>query len=146
MPSRGPGRRPPTPVTLADTPHMDMPSPSDAAVTPPPAPPPAEPPGPSVVPVPPPVPPTPRLWRLLILAGVLAVGAGAYLGRDIIGLRGQSAAGILFFFGIVAAFSANLRAVNWRTIGWGIALQVVLAVLVLRGKWTINGTEYSVYA
>jgi len=29
-------------------------------------------------------------------------------------------------------FSANLRAVNWRTIGWGIALQIILAVLVLK--------------
>jgi len=29
-------------------------------------------------------------------------------------------------------FSSNLRAVKWRTIGWGIALQVVLALLVLK--------------
>ena len=40
-------------------------------------------------------------------------------------------AGVVFFFGIVAVFSSNLRAVNWRTIGWGIALQALLAVLVL---------------
>ena len=38
-----------------------------------------------------------------------------------------SARRILCFFGIVAAFSANLRAVNWRTIGFGIALQLTLA-------------------
>jgi CNT family concentrative nucleoside transporter len=29
-------------------------------------------------------------------------------------------------------FSDNLRAVNWRTIGWGVALQIILAVLVLK--------------
>ena len=41
-------------------------------------------------------------------------------------------AGLVFFFGIVAAFSSNLRAVNWRTITWGILLQLALAVLVLK--------------
>src|SRR4051812_35338361 len=98
---------------------------------------------------PPPVihyPPTPITWRLGILAGILAVAAVAYLARDVIGLRGQSVAGIVFFFGIVAAFSSNLRAVNWRTIGWGIALQVLLALLVLKGRVTIGDTNYSVYA
>ena len=39
--------------------------------------------------------------------------------------------GIFCFFGLVAMFSSNLRAVNWRTIGWGIGLQLILAVLVL---------------
>ena len=84
---------------------------------------------------PPPViyyPPTPLSWRLAILSGIVAIGVAAYLARDSVGLRGQSLAGIFFFFGIVAAFSSNLRAVNWRTIGWGIALQVLLAVAVLR--------------
>jgi concentrative nucleoside transporter, CNT family len=84
---------------------------------------------------PPPViyyPPTPLSWRLAILSGIVAIGVAAYLARGSVGLRGQSLAGIFFFFGIVAAFSSNLRAVNWRTIGWGIALQVLLAVAVLR--------------
>src|SRR5205814_267006 len=36
------------------------------------------------------------------------------------------------FFGLVAMFSSNLRLVNWRTIGWGVGLQLILAVLVLR--------------
>ncbi len=98
---------------------------------------------------PPPVihyPPTPVTWRLGILAGIFAVAVLAYLLRGAIGLHGQSIAGIIFFFGIVAAFSANLRAVNWRTIGWGIALQVLLALLVLRGRVTIGDNTYSVYA
>jgi CNT family concentrative nucleoside transporter len=97
---------------------------------------------------PPPVmfyPPTPLGWRLAILAGILTISIVAYLIRDTIGLRGQSMVGIVFFFGIVAAFSANLRAVNWRTIGWGIALQSLLALLVLKGSITIGDTEYSVY-
>lgn len=85
--------------------------------------------------VPPPVkvfPPTPLSWRLGILGGIAAVALIAYAARGAIGLRGQSVAGMVFFFGIVAAFSSNLRAVNWRTIGWGIALQVVLALAVLK--------------
>ncbi len=90
-------------------------------------------------------PPTPLSWRLAILAGILTVAGLAYLTRETIGLRGQSLAGIIFFFGIVAAFSANLRAVTWKTIGWGIALQAILALLVLQGRVTIGGTEYSVY-
>jgi CNT family concentrative nucleoside transporter len=94
--------------------------------------------------VPPPVifyPPTPLRWRFGILGGILAVATVAYLLRDTIGLRGQSMAGIVFFFGIVAAFSANLRAVNWRTIGWGIALQVILALLVLKVGFVYRGFE-----
>jgi concentrative nucleoside transporter, CNT family len=95
-------------------------------------------------------PPTPLSWRLAILAGIFAVAGVAYAMRGAIGLRGQSVAGIIFFFGIVAAFSANLRAVNWRTIGWGIALQALLALLVLKGRITFgegeDQVEYSVYA
>ncbi|HEX3598611.1 MAG TPA: Na+ dependent nucleoside transporter N-terminal domain-containing protein, partial [Lacipirellulaceae bacterium] len=87
------------------------------------------------------VPPTPLSWRLAILATILAIGGVAYAARDTIGLQGQAFAGLFFFFGLVAAFSANLRAVNWWTIGWGIILQLTLAVLVLN-----NGRPYQVVA
>jgi CNT family concentrative nucleoside transporter len=89
---------------------------------------------------------TPLAWRLAIGAALALIAGVAYLAQDVIGLRGQSVAGILFFFGIVAMFSRNLRAVNWRTIGWGIAIQLLLALLVLKAKVTIGDTEYSVYA
>jgi CNT family concentrative nucleoside transporter len=92
-----------------------------------------------------PKPPTPLAWRIGIGIALLAVASLAYAVRGAIGLRGQSLVGVFFFFGLVAMFSANLRAVNWRTIGWGVALQTVLALLVLQGKVTIGGTEYSVY-
>src|SRR5262249_54467531 len=84
---------------------------------------------PQPIPAPDRGPPTPLLWRAAIAAGVLALGLAAYLlsARGIIGGRGQAAAGVFCFFGLVAAFSSNLRAVNWRTIGWGVGLQVVLA-------------------
>jgi CNT family concentrative nucleoside transporter len=77
-------------------------------------------------------PPTPLVWRAGIAAGILALGAAAYLLSGTIGPRGQSVAGIFCFFGLVAMFSSNLRAVNWRTIGWGVVIQIILAVLVLK--------------
>ncbi len=89
---------------------------------------------------------TPLAWRLAIGAGLLAIFFIAWTAQGTIGLRGQSFAGILFFFGIVAMFSRNLRAVNWRTIAWGIGLQTILALLVLKAKVTIGDTEYSIYA
>jgi CNT family concentrative nucleoside transporter len=80
---------------------------------------------------------TPYSWRLTI--GVLVVGLGtiAYLSRDVIGPRAQAACGLLCFVGIVAALSMNLRAVNWRTIVWGFALQVFLALFVM--KFEVHG-------
>jgi CNT family concentrative nucleoside transporter len=74
-------------------------------------------------------------------AGILALGGGAYLARGAIGTRGQAIAGVFCFFGLVAMFSANLRRVNWRTIGWGVALQLVLAILVLKVPLVKQGFE-----
>ena len=75
---------------------------------------------------------TPLPWRLAILATITLFGILAYLLRDLIGLRGQAVVGVVFFVGIVAAFSANLRGVRWQTIASGFALQIVLALLVLK--------------
>jgi CNT family concentrative nucleoside transporter len=77
-------------------------------------------------------PPTPLMWRLAVGGAVIAIAFTAFALRDAIGLRGQALAGVFCFFGLVAMFSSNLRAVNWRTIGWGIVLQLILAVLVLK--------------
>jgi concentrative nucleoside transporter, CNT family len=85
--------------------------------------------------------PTPLSWRLGIAAVIAAIGFAAYGMQEAIGVRGQAVAGVIFFFGLVAVFSANLRAVNWHTIFWGMALQVVLALLVL-GK----GRTYEITA
>jgi CNT family concentrative nucleoside transporter len=85
--------------------------------------------------------PTPIAWRIGVAVSVGLLGLAAYGLRDSIGLRGQSAAGVVFFFGLVAMFSTNLRAVNWRTIAFGFGLQLVLAVLVLKVNavyWTFE--------
>jgi len=75
---------------------------------------------------------TPITWRLAIAGAIIALGLGAWFLRDLIGPRGQALTGVFCFFGLVATFSSNLRAVNWRTIAWGIALQLILALLVLK--------------
>src|SRR5436190_3391067 len=75
---------------------------------------------------------TPLKWRLAIGAAILLITLIAFAARNFIGPRGQAFAGIFCFFGVVAMFSTNLRAVNWRTIFWGIVLQIALALLVLK--------------
>src|SRR4051794_32256234 len=87
------------------------------------------------VPVDPSLAPTPMTWRLALLAAVRGLTAGTYVGQSTLGGRGQAAVGIVAFFLLGAAFSANLRAVNWRTIGWGIGLQAILALAVIKGEW-----------
>ena len=75
---------------------------------------------------------TPWWWRVSIGGGIGLLALLAYATQNTIGPRGQALAGVFCFFGLVAMFSTNLRAVNWRTIGWGVALQVALALLVLK--------------
>ena len=85
---------------------------------------------------------TPLPWRLGILAAISLLAALAYLLRDAIGLRGQAVVGVVFFIGIVAAFSTNLRAVRWKTIVTGFALQIVLAILVLQVPVVYKAIEF----
>src|SRR5262245_8833006 len=87
-------------------------------------------------------PPTPFFVRVLLGLIVVALGGTAYYAHDTLGTRGQAALGVVAFFLLAATFSSNLRAVNWRTIGWGIALQLVLALLVLRVPAVYQGFEY----
>jgi CNT family concentrative nucleoside transporter len=92
------------------------------------------------------VPPTPLSWRAGIALAVIVTGGGTFLLRDLVGLRGQSLAGVFCFFGLVALFSTNLRSVSWRTIGWGIGLQILLALLVLKIGYTRAATPEEVHA
>jgi CNT family concentrative nucleoside transporter len=84
----------------------------------------------------------PRLVALVITV-VLAVAAITLQG--IIGPRGQAALGAVCFIALVAIFSPNLRAVNWRTVGTGVALQLLLALFIL--KFEIGGVRpgYAVF-
>ena len=44
--------------------------------------------------------------------------------------------GLLVFLGIAYGFSTDRRAIRWRTVAWGLGLQIVFAFLVI--KWTFG--------
>jgi concentrative nucleoside transporter, CNT family len=75
---------------------------------------------------------TDRSLRLIAVAIAVLVPAAAWALSGVVGYRGQAAAGAVCFIAICAACSANLRAVSWRTIGWGMALQLALALFILK--------------
>jgi CNT family concentrative nucleoside transporter len=82
--------------------------------------------------------PTPLYWRAGLLAVAAGVGAASYFARESLGPttgpRAQAGLGALCFVVIAAAFSTNLRAVSWRAIGMGIALQLLTALVVLHSE------------
>lgn len=78
-----------------------------------------------------------RSLRFIAIALALIVPAIAWLLRDVIGFRGQAAAGAACFISIVGACSPDLRLVRWRTVLWGMALQLGFALFIL--KFEIGG-------
>ncbi|MDM9585110.1 MULTISPECIES: NupC/NupG family nucleoside CNT transporter [unclassified Nostoc] len=52
--------------------------------------------------------------------------------------RAISALGILVFIGISYAFSVNRRAVRWRIVAWGLGLEFVFALVILKTAWGLN--------
>ncbi len=46
--------------------------------------------------------------------------------------------GLLVFLALAYALSTNRRAIRWRTVAWGLGLQVLFAFLVI--KWTYGQT------
>jgi CNT family concentrative nucleoside transporter len=56
----------------------------------------------------------------------------AYLAQGAIPPRAQAFLGVLCFLAVICAASTNLRAVSWRTVGWGMALQLLLALFILK--------------
>jgi CNT family concentrative nucleoside transporter len=68
------------------------------------------------------------------LAATFALGLAlvAFLLRYTIPPRLQAVLGIVCFIAVIAACSRDLRAVSWRAVGWGIGLQVGLALLILK--------------
>jgi CNT family concentrative nucleoside transporter len=73
-----------------------------------------------------------RSLRLIALAVAAGAPLAAWLLSGLVGYRGQAAAGALCFIAICALFSSNLRAVAWRTVAWGIVLQLALALFILK--------------
>lgn len=73
-----------------------------------------------------------RSLRAGAVTVALALAGIAWTLGGLIGVRGQAACGALCFIAIVAACSPDLRLVNWRTVGWGMGLQVALALVILK--------------
>ncbi len=73
---------------------------------------------------------TPWTWRAAIAAGVALLAWLAFQLQDALGSSGQAALGIVCFFGVAAFFSADLRRVNWRLVGVGATLQVLLVLSI----------------
>ncbi|HET7747091.1 MAG TPA: nucleoside transporter C-terminal domain-containing protein [Vicinamibacteria bacterium] len=77
------------------------------------------------------LPADPRLRYVAIGVAAAAAAVAYFLHRA--GMpRAGAASGVVFFIALVASFSPNLRLVNWRTVGWGFALQVLLALFILK--------------
>ena len=73
-------------------------------------------------------------WRvrgsLLAVAAVLVLAAFGV--RDVAPDRLRSLLGLVCFLALLIACSTDIRAINWRTVAWGLGLQVLLAVLILK--------------
>ncbi|QSJ16125.1 NupC/NupG family nucleoside CNT transporter [Nostoc sp. UHCC 0702] len=52
--------------------------------------------------------------------------------------RAISALGILVFIGISYILSVDRQAVRWRTVVWGLALEFVFALVILKTPWGLN--------
>lgn len=78
-----------------------------------------------------------RSLRLLAIGLAVGIAATVLLLRNVLSSEVRATLGILCFISIVASLSSDLRRVNWRTVFWGMALQLVLAVFIL--KFEING-------
>ncbi len=83
---------------------------------------------------------TPWSWRLGLWLAVAILSFLANVLSQRIGYRGQAILGFFALLLLAASFSSNLRAVNRRTIIWGLILQFVLAYLVFN-----NDTVYSFF-
>jgi CNT family concentrative nucleoside transporter len=84
---------------------------------------------------------TPPDTSLRLIAAAIAIGlaAAAFLMQGTLSTRLQGLLGIIAFIAVVCAFSRNLRAVSWRTVGLGMAIQIVLALFIL--KFEIGGIK-----
>ncbi len=70
--------------------------------------------------------------RVMLAAGVTVIAATAFVFQDALPGRVRAGLGVICFIGLVVACSSNIRAISWRTVGWGIVLQLSFAILILR--------------
>ena len=73
-----------------------------------------------------------RSLRFACAGAAFLLAAFAYLLQGHVDPRAQALCGIVCFILVIASCSSNLRAVNVRTVAWGIGLQFLLAVFILK--------------
>ena len=77
--------------------------------------------------------------RDAVVLGGLALTAAAAIGLGAAGAaRLQSFAGIAVILGLAYLISSARSAIDYRTVGWGLGLQFLFAVIVLKtdvGRW-----------
>ncbi len=78
-------------------------------------------------------------YRLRFVAIALGLMAVAYLLRDLADPRVRAVLGVAVFISVTAACSADIRNIRWRTVAWGLSLQVLLAFVIL--KLVIGGVR-----
>jgi Na+ dependent nucleoside transporter N-terminus len=71
-----------------------------------------------------------REWTVISVAIMVAAGA-ALLARGGV-VRAQPFVGLAVILAIAYVWSANRRAIEVRTVAWGLGLQIVFALIVLR--------------
>ena len=96
-------------------------------------------------PLPLPVDDSARSLRLLAIGLVVVMGVAAWFLGQALGPRVQAACGAICFIALIAACSPNLRLVNWRTVAWGIALQLGFALLILKFELGDRRPGYEVF-
>ena len=78
----------------------------------------------------------PAAWTqldTLLMGSAAGVGVTAALLAQFAGApKLQALVGLSLIFCIAYAFSSARRAIDWRTVGWGLALQVIFALVVLK--------------
>ena len=78
-------------------------------------------------------------YRLRFVAIALGLMAVAYLLRELADPRVRAVLGVAVFISVTAACSADIRHIRWRTVAWGLSLQVLLAFVIL--KLVIGGVR-----
>jgi CNT family concentrative nucleoside transporter len=102
---------------------------------------------PGVAPAPgPALPRTDGYLRLAAAALAVSIAVVVYVLQNYLSDNVRGGLGIIAFIAIVAAFSANLKAVSWRTVGFGMAIQLALALLILELEFNGWKPGYALFA
>ncbi len=89
---------------------------------------------------------SPWQLRATIAGAALVLATAVFLLQDEVPGKARAAVGVVCFTAIIVACSTDIRAIRWRTVGWGMGLQLVLAVLILRFEIAGVRPGYEVFA